>query len=84
MLVVDLKVGDVVKKFGDEHLYVITALNPIQGISQYVTIMGPYGRFENVWVNLLEKVVDTINLDSIFEKLQGVDSEAGVKEEKKD
>lgn len=80
MLVVDLKVGDVVKKFGDDHLYLITALNPIQGISQYVTIMGPYGRFENVWVNLLEKVVDTINLDSIFEKLQGVE----VTEDKKE
>ena len=70
MLVVDLKVGDIVKKTGDENLYLVTALNPIQGVSQYVTIMGPYGRFENVWTNLLERKVDEISLDYIFMKLR--------------
>ena len=70
MLLVDLQVGDIVTKVGEEHKYVVTSVNPVRGLPQYVTIMGPYGHADDVWVNFIDKKIGHIDIDYIFSKLR--------------
>lgn len=71
MLVVDLKVGDIVKRSGEDHKYIVTSTKqPTVGLKDYVTLMGPYGHFGDVWVNLIKEKVGHVDLDYIFEALK--------------
>ncbi len=69
MCVVDLEVGDIVKKAGDDRRYLVTSLRPSKGLKDYITLMSPDGHFRNVWVNVIEEKAGHINLDCIFEAL---------------
>ncbi len=71
MLLVDLKVGDVITKVGEEHRYIVTSVNPVRGLPQYVTIMGPYGHADDVWVNFIKEKVGHIDINYIFDELKG-------------
>lgn len=70
MLVIDLEVGDIVKRSGDEHKYLVTSTRPSKGLKDYVTLMGPYGHFGDVWVNLIREKVGHIDLGDIFKALE--------------
>lgn len=70
MLAVDLQVGDVITKVGEDHKYIVTSIKPVRGLPQYVTIMGPYGHADDVWVNFISEKVDHIDIDYIFSKLK--------------
>lgn len=70
MLVIDLEVGDIVKRSGDEHKYLVTSTRPSKGLKDYVTLMGPYGHFGDVWVNLIREKVSHIDLGDIFKALE--------------
>lgn len=70
MLTVDLEVGDIVKRSGDEHKYLVTSTRPSKGLKDYVTLMGPYGHFGDVWVNLIREKVGHIDLGDIFKALE--------------
>ena len=70
MLVIDLQVGDIVERSGDDHKYLVTSTKqPTVGLKDYVTLMGPYGHFGDVWVNLIKEKVGHIELDYIFKLL---------------
>lgn len=70
MLVVDLEVGDIVTKVGDlEHNYVVTSTRPSRGLKEYVTLMGPYGHADDVWVKYVKEKVGHIDLEFIFKAL---------------
>ena len=69
MLAVDLKVGDIVTKVGDDYRYIVTSTKPVRGLPQYVTIMGPYGHADDVWVNFLDEKIGHIDIDYIFNAL---------------
>lgn len=72
MLAVDLSVGDIVTRVGDsDHRYLVTSTRPSRGLQNYVTIMGPYGHADDVWVNYVDKKIGHINIDYIFEELRG-------------
>ena len=73
MLVVDLKVGDIVKKSGEDHKYLVTSTSPSRGLKDYVTLMGRYGHFGDVWVNLIKEKVGHIDLSDIFKELGDLD-----------
>ena len=70
MLVIDIEVGDIVKRSGDDHLYLVTSTRPSKGLKDYVTLMGPYGHFGDVWVNLIKEKVNHIDLGVIFKALE--------------
>ena len=69
MLTVDLEVGDIVKKAGEDHKYLVTSTRPSAGLKDYVSLMGPYGHFGDVWVNVIKEKVGHVDLDYIFEAL---------------
>lgn len=70
MLTVDLEVGDIVKRSGEDHKYVVTSTKqPSVGLKDYVTLMGPYGHFGDVWINLIKEKVGHVDLNYIFEAL---------------
>lgn len=70
MLAVDLKVGDIVKRSGEDHKYLVTSTKqPTVGLKNYVTLMGPYGHFGDVWANLIKEKVGHIDINYIFEAL---------------
>ena len=72
MLTVDLSVGDIVTRVGnDEHRYLVTSTSPARGISHYVTLMGPYGHADDVWINYVKEKVGHIDVDYIFDELRG-------------
>lgn len=70
MLTVDLEVGDIVTKIGDsEHNYIVTSTKPSRGLKEYVTLMGPYGHADDVWVQYVKEKVGHIDMNYIFEAL---------------
>lgn len=70
MLIVDLEVGDIVKRGSEGHKYIITSTKqPLVGLKDYVTLMDPYGHFGDVWVNLIKEKVGHIDINYIFEAL---------------
>lgn len=71
MLVCDLAVGDIVTKTGDEHKYIVTSTKPIRGLPQYVSLMGPYGHVDEVWVNFIRDKVGHLEINYIFDVLNG-------------
>ena len=70
MLVVDLRVGDVVTKVGEDHKFIVTSVNPVKGLPQYITIMGPYGHADDVWINFINEKVGHIDIDYVFDSLK--------------
>lgn len=72
MLVVDLRVGDIVTRVGDsDHNYIVTSTKYLRGLQDYVTLMGPYGHADDVWVKYVEKKVGHLDIDYIFDVLLG-------------
>lgn len=70
MLTVDLEVGDIVTRVGDsEHNYIVTSVRPSRGLKDYVTLMGPYGHADDVWVKYVKEKVGHIDLGFIFQAL---------------
>lgn len=74
MLAVDLKVGDIVTKVGEDYRYIVTSTRPVRGLPQYVSIMGPYGHSDDIWVNFIDKKVGYIDINYIF-KILGMNEE---------
>lgn len=71
MLTVDLEVGDIVTRIGDsDHNYIVTSTRPTRGLNEYVTLMGPYGHADDVWVKYVKEKIGHIDLKFIFEALQ--------------
>lgn len=71
MLTVDLEVGDIVTRIGDsDHNYIVTSTRPTRGLKEYVTLMGPYGHADDVWVKYVKEKVGHIDLKFIFDALQ--------------
>ena len=66
MLITDLSVGDIVTKCGEEHRYIVTSIKPIKGISNYETLLGPYGHPDEVWVNIIDKKVGRLDVNYII------------------
>ena len=73
MLVIDLQVGDIVKRSGDDHKYLVTSTRPSRGLKDYVCLMGPHGHFGDVWVMLIKENVGHIDMGDIFKALGNVD-----------
>lgn len=70
MLIVDLEVGDIVKRGSEGHKCIVTSTKqPLVGLKDYVTLMDPYGHFSDVWVNLIKEKVGHIDINYIFEAL---------------
>ena len=71
LLAVDLSVGDIVTKVGEDYKYIVTSTKPVRGLPQYVTLMGPYGHADDVWAGFIKEKVGHIDINYIFDELKG-------------
>lgn len=73
MKIEDIKVGDVVAKTTGKGNYIITSVNPVRGLPQYVTIMDEFGHADDVWVNFLKERLGHININYIFQQIKNAE-----------